>query len=43
MLGDVSAVESAVQAGVKTAQEEGMLVKSIVIPSVSRDVLKAVL
>lgn len=43
MLGDVSAVESAIQAGTRTAQLEGMLVKSIVIPSVSKDVLKALL
>ena len=43
MLGDVSAVESAVQAGAKQAQQDGMLAKSVVIPSVSRDVLKALL
>jgi microcompartment protein CcmL/EutN len=43
MLGDVSAVESAVDAGRQKAEPEGMLVKSVVIPSVANDVLKALL
>lgn len=43
MLGDVSAVESAVEAGRQQIQPEGMLVKSTVIPSVAKDVLKALI
>lgn len=43
MLGNVSAVESAVTAGRQQAEPEGMLVKSVVIPSVAKDVLKALL
>lgn len=43
MLGDVSTVESAVDAGRQKAEPEGMLVKSVVIPSIAKDVLKALL
>ncbi|MDD4569094.1 MAG: BMC domain-containing protein [Tepidanaerobacteraceae bacterium] len=43
MLGDVSTVEAAVEAGRQKAEPEGMLVKSVVIPSISKDVLKALL
>jgi microcompartment protein CcmL/EutN len=43
MLGDVSAVESAVEAGRHKVEPEGMLVKSIVIPSVAKDVVKVLL
>ncbi len=40
MLGDVSAVEAAVDSGIKKAQEDGLLVKYVVIPSIARDVLR---
>lgn len=43
MLGDVSAVEAAVNAGRQKVQPEGMLVKSVVIPSIAQDVLKVLL
>ncbi|MCG1013010.1 BMC domain-containing protein [Tepidanaerobacter sp. GT38] len=43
MLGSVSAVISAVEAGRQKAEPEGTLVKSIVIPNVSRDVLNYLL
>lgn len=43
MLGNVSAVESAIKAGRKKAEPEGMLVKSVVIPSINNDVLRALL
>lgn len=43
MLGDVSAVESAVDAGRQKTEPEGMLVKSVVIPSAANEVLKALL
>ena len=40
MVGDVSAVRSAVDAGARTAEENGMLVSKIVIPLLSEDVLR---
>lgn len=43
MLGDVSAVQSAIDAGRQKTEPEGMLVKSVVIPSVAKEVLKALL
>ncbi|NLZ53676.1 MAG: BMC domain-containing protein [Thermoanaerobacteraceae bacterium] len=43
MLGNVSAVLAAVDAGRQKAEPEGTLVKSIVIPSVAKDVLKSLL
>lgn len=43
MLGDVSAVESGVSAGREEALKEGLLVKSVVIPTIANDVLKALL
>lgn len=43
MIGDVSAVDSAVNAGRQQVEPEGMLVNSIIIPSVAKDVLKALL
>lgn len=43
MLGDVSAVESAVRAGELKVKDVGLLVKSVVIPSIARDVLLALI
>jgi len=43
MLGDVSAVESGINAGREKALEEGLLVNSVVIPTIADDVLKALL
>lgn len=43
MLGDVSSVESAVNAGMQKAEQEGLLVNSVVIPTASKDVLRALL
>lgn len=43
MLGDVSAVEAAVEAGNRKAEPEGMLVKSVVIPSIAKDVIHVLL
>lgn len=40
MLGDVSAVEAAVDSGIKKAKEEGLLVKYVVIPSIAPEVLR---
>lgn len=40
MVGDVSAVRSAVDAGARTAEQNGMLVSKVLIPVVSRDVLR---
>lgn len=43
MIGDVSSVESAVNAGMQKAEQEGLLVNSVVIPTASKDVLRALL
>lgn len=43
MLGDVSAVEAAVDAGRQKAEPEGMLVKSVIIPSIAKDVMRVLL
>lgn len=43
MLGDVSSVESAVHAGKQKAEQEGLLVNSIVIPTISKDVLRTLI
>lgn len=43
MLGNVSAVESAVDTGCKKIEKEGMLVKKVVIPSIKKEVLKSLL
>ena len=43
MLGNVCAVVSECEGGLQKAEPEGMLVKSVVIPSAAKDVLKALL
>ncbi|HQA59683.1 MAG TPA: BMC domain-containing protein [Tepidanaerobacteraceae bacterium] len=43
MLGNVSAVKTAVEAGCQKAEPEGTLVKSVVIPNASKDLLISLL
>lgn len=43
MLGDVSAIEIAVEKGQRHAKLEGLLVKSVIIPSATKDILRALL
>lgn len=43
LTGDVSAVRSAVEAGVKAIADEGMVTRQVVIPSPHRDLVQALL
>ncbi|NPV71351.1 MAG: BMC domain-containing protein [Firmicutes bacterium] len=43
LVGEVSAVKSAVEAGASLAAQNGLLISKVVIPSLSADVLRAIL
>jgi microcompartment protein CcmL/EutN len=41
--GDVAAVQASVESAVKEHKEEGMIAKSVVIPSIHKDLLNAIM